>query len=224
LGDDVGTRLEAVVIRPVGDACLVVYLRNGPALEGSGSLSVSPPPTEGATPPVRSSSTGVIPSSLRRPLQLLTVASGGTCPTSIGREYTNDQFGGITLGIGPVFPLVGVAEPRDVGPAKKGVLRFHPYADYPGWHYIKTLWFSIPSYQGPVLIRGRQLDGESPVGIGEEPSIADPELPAGPTVNGEGGFREWPGGTWLRTPGCYAWQVDGLDFSRVIVFTAEFAS
>ena len=146
---------------------------------------------------------------------------GGACPTSSGRLYTNSLFGGIELGSGPVLPLLGVARARDVGPAKQGVLRFIPSTDYPGWFSLKTLWFSFPSYQGPVFIRGRQLDGSHSVGIGDGPSTNDPEFPAGPTVNGGGGFREWPGATWLSAPGCYAWQVDGLDFSSVIVFTAE---
>jgi hypothetical protein len=195
---------------------------------GSPSLAthsrVSPPGTETSTSPVQSSPRrGRIPSSLRRPLHLPMVEPGGACPRSTGRAYTNDQFGGIRLGTGSVLPLVGVAEPREAEPAKQGVLRFHRNADYPGWFRVKTLWFSFPKYQGPALIRGRQLDGSSPLGTGEEPSIADPEFQAGPTVNGEGGFREWPGATWLHTPGCYGWQVDGLDFSYVIVFTAEFA-
>jgi hypothetical protein len=45
---------------------------------------------------------------------------------------------------------------------------------------------------------------------------------SGPTLNGRDGWRQWPGGTWLRTPGCYAWQIDGTDFSDVIVFEADF--
>jgi hypothetical protein len=100
------------------------------------------------------------------------------------------------------------------------VLRFDGGPD--GWHQLKTLWFGNPSYQGPVLIRGRQLDGSNPVVFGEEPALMDPQLPPGPTVNGERGFREWPGATWLRAPGCYAWQVDGMGFTNVIVFEAQF--
>jgi len=102
------------------------------------------------------------------------------------------------------------------------VLHFRRYPEHPGWFYVKTLWFAFPNYQGPVLIRGRQLDGSHDVVFGEAPSVVDPELPAGPTINGGHGFREWPGGTWLRAPGCYAWQVDGLGFSDVIAFEATF--
>jgi hypothetical protein len=32
-----------------------------------------------------------------------------------------------------------------------------------------------------------------------------------------GGWREFPYFTFVRSPGCYAWQVDGLSFSEVIV-------
>jgi hypothetical protein len=163
-----------------------------------------------------------IPSSLRRPLHLPAVVPGEACPASRGRTYTNSQFGGITLGRGPVLPLVGVARGRDSEPAKDGILRVRPYTEYPGWFFVKTLWFSFPRYQGPVLLRGRQLDGSHDLAMGEPPTI-DPELPAGPTANGEDGFREWPGGTWVKGAGCYGWQVDGLDFSYVIVFEAELA-
>jgi hypothetical protein len=39
-------------------------------------------------------------------------------------------------------------------------------------------------------------------------------------VNCLDGYREEPGGTYVRAPGCYAWQVDGLTFSEVIVVRA----
>ena len=29
-----------------------------------------------------------------------------------------------------------------------------------------------------------------------------------------------PGTTWISAPGCYAWQVDGVGFSNLIVFEA----
>jgi hypothetical protein len=224
----------------VGAACVVFVIvlltscgSGFPAPPGSPSAGSGDPLRSVSTPapqvpqvsatPSTDSTTGIIPSSLRRPLHLPSVATGDACPTSSGRTYTNSQFGGISLGSGPVLPLVGVARERDGGAAKEGVLRVRPYADYPGWLFVKTLWFSFPRYQGPVLLRGRQLDGSQDLAMGEPPTI-DPELTAGATANGEEGFREWPGGTWVKGPGCYAWQVDGLDFSYVIVFKAEVAA
>ncbi|HEV8688078.1 MAG TPA: hypothetical protein VGQ84_12440, partial [Gaiellaceae bacterium] len=60
--------------------------------------------------------------------------------------------------------------------------------------------------------------------FGGGPRLIDPQLGHGEPLNSRDGWRTWPGGTWLRTPGCYAWQIDGTDFSNVIVFDAVFDS
>jgi len=159
-----------------------------------------------------------IPAALRRPLHLPKVRPGGRCPASSGRRIDNDQFGGVALGRGPVRPLV-TASAVSGGDLQHGVL---PFGRVPGtsWRVVKTLWFSEPRYRGPVLIRGRQLGGSAKLVFGEGPSLLDPQLPPGPTPNGTNGWREWPGGTYTRSFGCYAWQVDGTSFSSVIVFKA----
>ena len=156
-----------------------------------------------------------------RSLQLPKLASHGQCPPDESHEYDNGQFGGFALGQPPLQPLIAINRRSDAPSTKEGILHFRRSPDEPGWHQIKTLWFAWPSYQGPALIRGRQLDGTNPIQFGESPSLTDPYLAAGPTANGEKGFREWPGATWIRAPGCYAWQIDGVDFSYVIVFEAE---
>ncbi len=92
---------------------------------------------------------------------------------------------------------------------------------YPSdWGGEKLGWIVAPPYRGPVLIRGRQLDGPNLVRF-DEGSLPPAELriPAG-GVKSSGGFREGGGSIRLRAPGCYAWQVDGTSFSRVIVFRA----
>lgn len=122
------------------------------------------------------------------------------------------------FGEGPVRPLVALAE-KDARFALEGTFRF--VASRHGWYVLKTLWFATPEYKGPILIRGRQLDGENPLAFGEGPQLLDPQLARGKTLNGGHGFRTWPGGTWVRAPGCYGWQVDGRNFSRTIVFRAE---
>jgi hypothetical protein len=119
-----------------------------------------------------------------------------------------------------VRPLLAPARPAFVAPAKRGVLSFTPYRGRPGWYSAKTLWFSTPDYRGPVFIRGRRLDRYGRIVMGEGPSLIDPQLPPDNNPNGTRGWRQWPGATWLRFPGCYAWQVDGDDFSTVIVFKA----
>jgi len=156
---------------------------------------------------------GRIPQALRRPLHLPKLTSDGRCPTSSGLKIVNDQFGGMALGPGPVRPLV-----LSYGDLAHGVVRFGGPSH--GWWKAKTLWFSDPSYQGPVFIRGRQLGGANKTVFGEAPSLIDPQLAPRPTLNGTNGWREWPGATYLHTLGCYAWQVDGTTFSHVIVFKA----
>jgi hypothetical protein len=96
-----------------------------------------------------------------------------------------------------------------------------------GWGGQRVLWFVAPAYEGPVLIRGRRLDGRDPVRFerGDNPPA---ELRIGAHESGR-----WPIGTTtdagqryrrsytrIRAPGCYAYQVDGTSFSYTIVFRA----
>jgi hypothetical protein len=165
---------------------------------------------------------GSIPPSLSRPLAFPGLATGGRCPTTHGAEFATSQFGGIALGRWPVQPLIVPQVARDRGPAKKGILRFRNPPEPSGWRSLKTLWFGKPTYQGLVLIRGREIGGSNKVAFGEELSLVDPQLPPGPTINGSNGWRQWPGGTWVQAPGCYGWQIDGVGFSHVIIFEAQF--
>jgi hypothetical protein len=92
-----------------------------------------------------------------------------------------------------------------------------PYAD--GWFSWKTLWYSDPGYQGPWRVRGWQLDGDSPVAFGESPTLSEIVV-IDSTALGFNGYREVAGGSYVRNPGCYGWQVDGQGFSTAIVFQA----
>lgn len=158
-----------------------------------------------------------VPDALRRPLHLPMLAPGGTCPVTSGQRFDNGQFGGVTLGQGPVQPLLAPVTGADR--VLQGIVPVGRYPSQPGWLEVKTLWFASPAYQGPIYIRGRQLDGPHQPVFGEgAPASLELQLGPGPTINGEDGWREWPGSTWLRAPGCYAWQIDGADFSQVIVF------
>jgi hypothetical protein len=164
-------------------------------------------------------SPGSIPDSLRRPLAFPTVVPGSECPvTTTGSDVSNGLFGGFAIGEGPVRPMLSGGRLTT-----HLVHVFRPQGSR-GWYAAKTLWFSWPQYRGPVLIRGRQLDGPHKVVFGGGPRLIDPQLGHGEPLNSRDGWRTWPGGTWLRTPGCYAWQIDGTDFSNVIVFDAVFDS
>jgi hypothetical protein len=90
-----------------------------------------------------------------------------------------------------------------------------------GWYYAKVLWAATPDYAGPILVRGRQLDGPHEVRFerGADPP-AELRLADGGITVGAPGLRNWPSYTRVRAPGCYAYQVDGQDFSEVMVFQA----
>ncbi len=147
------------------------------------------------------------PTSVIRPLRLPQVTSSEVCPTTSDHRVSTEAFAGVALGTGPVEPLIAatslVAERAD------------------GWYGTKTLWFTLPSYAGAVLVRGARIDGQGPVGFGEQPLIGHLIIPPGSTINeGSDGYRQAPGGTFVKAPGCYAWQVDGTDFSYVLIFKA----
>jgi hypothetical protein len=156
------------------------------------------------------------PAALQRPLQLPKVPPGVPCPASEGQPLTTPAFGGVALGTGPARPLIAPG-PGDQDPRHGIKVGSAPDR---GWYSFKTLWFTEPSYQGPVRIRGARVDGQGQVAFGERADAGELVIPPGPTVNSGAGYREAPGGTWIREPGCYAWQVDGVGFSTVIVFSA----
>ena len=55
---------------------------------------------------------------------------------------------------------------------------------------------------------------------GGQPATAPIAVPAGSELSTFNGWRTVPGGTWVKAPGCYAWQVDGLTFREEIVIKA----
>jgi hypothetical protein len=156
----------------------------------------------------------------RPPLQLASLDATTACPTARGRTFDRPSapFGGIALGLGGrVQAIVAVPHPERV---KQGVVVLAGLPKEKGWYQIKWLWFTRDL--GPLLIRGRQLDGADPVRHGDDPSSASARLKiaSGPGVNFERGWRHIPGATWVRGPGCYGWQVDGRGFSDTIIFEA----
>jgi hypothetical protein len=152
---------------------------------------------------------GAVPTKLIRPLHFPHVA-GGHCPASPTGYVSTPDFGSMALGRGPV--RVGVDNPVVHGIVHPG------FGDFRGWLGIKTHFFSVPAYQGPFLVRAKRLDRPGPVRLGSAPTQAGPYVAlAGRTYRDTGGWREAPDATFIKTPGCYGWQVDGLTFSEDIV-------
>lgn len=160
-------------------------------------------------------------STIVRPLHLPRVAHGARCPVARADPRVSfvRRFGvGPGLGRGPAYP-VGLPEGRlQLAPAGN----FHSRA----WAGQKVLWFVRPSYRGPVLIRGARIDGPGRVRFqrGNVPPLSL-RVPVGSTQAEPGspvpkGSRYLPSYTRVRGPGCYAYQIDGSTFSRIVVFRA----
>jgi hypothetical protein len=177
----------------------------------------------GGDPSCSSGFTGSVPSALRRPLRLPALAHG-QCPTHRARVV--DPHAGPAEGPGPIYPVI------DSPAGQPGVLTF---ADPPppgslttgtGFGEHKVLWIVAPRYRGPALIRGAQFGGHHPVKFDTGTGILFPELQLPPQSQDRSvglpsrGWRGLPSGTDLRAPGCYAWQIDGTNFSYMVVFKA----
>jgi hypothetical protein len=177
------------------------------ASTASGAVSTAPPPTPAGTPPAPDglrqttgygaydlcggACTGAVPGSLRRPLHL---------PHGCGSG-----------GGSPVAPQGGAD------------LRLTQFVGSP-WAGARVTWIAQGSYKGPVLIRGGRTDGSGAIGFGEghvpfdELQLLGSGQQAPPPPPGG---RSWLSFTRVRGPGCYAYQVDGTSFSRVIAFRAR---
>jgi hypothetical protein len=155
---------------------------------------------------------GAVPDALRRPLRIPSIEPEAPCPLSQPNPHIWSRSSP-GLGPGPVSP---------VGLGEHAVLRFRRFRGS-DWGGQKVLWVAAPGYDGPALIRGGRLDANGGVGFnvhGNGPPLQELQLPPGPTLNIDRGYREWPSYTRVTEPGCYAYQVDGTGFSYVIVFRA----
>ena len=148
---------------------------------------------------------------LRRAIHLPTLAAGEPCPLS--DAGTRHGLAG-ALGADPPYPLPFPQATLDLGRAK-------PRRDG-RWAYA-VRWLAPPRFSGRALIRSRRLDRPGAVGLAE-------------SARGRRRFelklsfarsRRWQtrgrGYVVVPSPGCYGFQVDGLEFSNTVVFQARLA-
>ena len=156
-------------------------------------------------------------SRLERPFHTPTIAPGAGCPTS-PRDPRGDLsrigYVGPAWGTGPGYPVIGFDQ-------NKPVLYYDdpipPQSVIYGskWFGQKVLWVvDRQAYQGPILVRGRQVDGMNALRFGLS-LVPVPEITISARAN------DWPSTTRVRSRGCYAYQVDGATFSSAIVFEAR---
>jgi hypothetical protein len=151
---------------------------------------------------------------LRRPLRVEPLATTARCPVTTARVLSPRFARG--QGSGPVYP-VGAA---------RGLKFIYPVEPTQGWYPSewsgnKVAWVARKGFSGRVLIRGWRRDGSSGVRFGDRPQPqTELRLTFSAKDLGEGGWLNKGTFTRVRAPGCYAWQLDGLDFTRVITFRA----
>ncbi len=159
-------------------------------------------------------------SPLERPLHLPHIAGGAPCPVSrVDPRIPFVHRFGVSPGIGkgPAYPIGLPGGVLQLAPARNFYSR--------DWAGQKVLWFVRPTYRGPVLIRGARIDGPGRVRFqrGNVPPsslrISRQALSQPGSVVPEGS-RYLPSYTRVRGPGCYAYEIDGTSFSRIVVFRA----
>jgi hypothetical protein len=128
-------------------------------------------------------------------LKLPNLQPGSTCPVSTQQDFASqpgNKLPGYGFGPGPVF-LSG-----------------------------QTQWFSgvyalilvSPAYSGRVVVRGHQLDGTN--GMPFRGQQGDGNITIAPSSTGQ--WRQ-SDAVVSGAPGCYGLQVDGDNFSEIIVFS-----
>ena len=151
-----------------------------------------------------------------RPLALPSIGPGAPCPHTPGRphEQVDPSYRGTgdALGDGPVYPVIAMWPD---GSTRYG----YGGADQHGWYGIKMGWTTRPGYDGRVLVRGSQLNGNNQMRFGDglEPATEFSWIVRG----GEDVWHHKGGLLRLRQPGCYGMRIDGPTFSSVIVFSAS---
>lgn len=145
---------------------------------------------------------------LRRELRLPRISPGAPCPrTSGGRPAPQ---AGWALGPGPAYPVLG---------STNGFARLRDDRVRNGRYLHKTLWAIAPRYSGPVLVRGQRLGVSATALRFTERMTLELRFPA-ISRSGEPFWRYTPTYTAIAGPGCYAFQIDGHSFSKVLVFHA----
>jgi hypothetical protein len=152
---------------------------------------------------------------LRRPMRIPAIAAGSECPRTVQNGTLADR-GVVQLRASPAFGP-GPAYPTLTSESGRAALHYTAWGGFQGWGGNKVLW-TVPHYRGPYIVRGRQLDGPGVLRFDQGPNWTNKlhsELRlVGPYADLN------PAATFLRGPGCYAYQVDGRGFSYTIVFQA----
>jgi hypothetical protein len=141
----------------------------------------------------------VVAQLLARPMRTPTLPTGGTCP------------------VGDATDLHGA----HLGPSSNLRLKIDLRTpDAEGLYDLKVIWFASAGYTGPIVVRVGSVDGR---GRGAVRHYYDPAASRGDAVVFDltNLDRSWPSGTFVSGPGCYTYQLDGVDVAEQVVFRVE---
>ncbi|WP_433015918.1 hypothetical protein [Kribbella sp. CA-294648] len=151
---------------------------------------------------------------LARPMTVPAVARGERCPVTPAQNHA---------------PVAQPADARGPGPGPLYPITFYLGEDatlrldgepagQDGLYGMKVVWASTTTgYRGPVVVRVARIDG---AGRGRVRLLYEAGASRGEAVLFDVGDtpRDWPSLTYVSGPGCYAYQLDGRDFTQLIVF------
>ncbi len=156
-----------------------------------------------------------------KPLHLSAIPAGATCPVTPAQQHIapDHQY---AAGQGPLY-LVNEANNNPVFFSDAG-------SSDPGspWKISKVFWEVSATYAGPLLIRGGQIDGTHALnfngGLGQtagnnqgtEPILHELRL----LGDAHGQWKTYLTFVRIQQAGCYAFQIDGQNFSESIVIQA----
>jgi hypothetical protein len=180
---------------------------------------IRPPAASAAVPSARATSEATatepaeVAALLARPMRLATVPPGAACPVSpVTVRSPVAQAGDASgLGTGPLYPITLYTG------ADATLRRGGQTPDPSGRYELKVVWASTSGYRGPAVVRVGRLDGP---GRGAVRLSYEPAASRGDAVvfTLTGVPKDWPAATLVSGPGCFAYQIDGLTFTEIIVF------
>ena len=163
----------------------------------------------------------------RRPLNLPVVHTGERCPMTEGDRDHVPHVGYIFcsgcfwFGKGPVFFALSWADQKS--DEARFALTGVPYEEHT--YRAKTPWVSRADYEGPILIRGRRLDGGgggklrfsyNGLKLTEELGLDAPARDRADPSH----WSFWPTSMYVPGAGCYGVQIDTNDGTDLIIFEA----
>jgi hypothetical protein len=148
-----------------------------------------------------------------------------------GSDLAPIQSNPLSCNTGPIRVRAGVVPAVGANPGELKLKAQQPTA---------VLWQLVGGYSGPILLRGRQLDGAAPVYFAtmerlptdySSTPIAD-GMPLKTVGTSQGSMRLYPGmrlsavggahswWTYIYTdrPGCFFWQQNGRDYDGTLTF------